>query len=71
MWLQQVNLVECKRTVRTMAGKQHEKEESKLDKLKHFFGVKGSSTVKVAGGSGSRRSSVKEYVLDPHVTQVC
>ena len=50
-----------------MAGKQLEKEESKLDKLKQWFGVKGPSAVKVSG----RRRSSKEYVLDPHVTQVC
>ena len=53
-----------------MAGKQSEKEESKLGKLKQWFGVKGSSTVKAAGSPGSRRAVVKEYILDPHVTQV-
>ena len=53
-----------------MAGKQVEKEESKLDKLKQWFGVKGSSAVKVTGSPGSRRSVGKEYILDPHVTQV-
>jgi len=53
-----------------MAGKQTEKEESRLDKLKQWFGVKGSSAVKVTGGPGSRRGVVKEYILDPHVTQV-
>jgi len=53
-----------------MAGKQQEKEESKLEKLKQWFGVKGSSAVKVTGSTGSRRAVVKEYILDPHVTQV-
>jgi len=53
-----------------MAGKQSEREESKLDKLKQWFGVKGSSTVKATGSPGSRRTAVKEYILDPHVTQV-
>ena len=53
-----------------MAGKQGEKEESKLDKLKQWFGVKGSSAVKVTGSRGSRRSVGKEYILDPHITQV-
>jgi len=53
-----------------MAGKQAEKEESKLDKLKQWFGVKGSSTVKASGSPGSRRTAAKEYILDPHVTQV-
>jgi len=47
-----------------------EKEESKLDKLKQWFGVKGSSTVKITGAPGPRRGVVKEYILDPHVTQV-
>jgi len=53
-----------------MAGKQVEKEESKLDKLKQWFGVKGPSAVKVTAGPGSRRTGVKDYVLDPRVTQV-
>jgi len=57
-----------------MAGKLSEKEESKLesklDKLKQWFGVKGSNTVKATGSPGSRRAVVKEYILDPHVTQV-
>jgi len=47
-----------------------EKEESKLDKLKQWFGVRGSSAVKVTGGPGARRGVAKEYVLDPHVTEV-
>jgi len=53
-----------------MSGKQSDKEESKLDKLKQWFGVKGSSAVKVTGSPASRRNVVKEYILDPHVTQV-
>ena len=53
-----------------MAGKQSEKEESKLEKLKQWFGVKGSGAVKVTGSPGSRRTVTKEYILDPHITQV-
>jgi len=53
-----------------MAGKQSEKEESKLDKLKQWFGVKGSSSVKATGSPGSRRAVIKEFILDPHITQV-
>ena len=49
-----------------MSGKQSDKEESKLDKFKQLFGIKGTKL-----GSGTAKQTLQEFILTPDLVKVC